>query len=363
MKNLGTNSLKLLLVGTLPPPHHGQSIAFKAAYDSCFCIKKNVSTSFRGKLGLIKAFWYFIEIPIQLLIFRPNKVYFLCSRSPIGGFRDVYLILLCKLFSIPLFNHLHGSDFKLYVNSLPSIYRKLVVYCFNHVSKHAVLVSGMESVFDVLDNPKVFTIPNFFHEEVRPSKFQKSRSETLKILYLSSIITSKGIFFLIDSIKSLTKNGIKVELKVAGGFISDPNVSDKDCSNEFYKAMKYQENITYLGVLNSEEKCKVLIWADILALPSFYPSEAVPLAIIEAMAAGCAIITTKYRYLPNIVIDTENGFLVKAMNSEKITEKLTYLAFNRDDLLNIQLHNFNIAPKLYSIDKYQKNIREFLGVE
>mgnify|MGYP000415713594 CR=1 FL=1 len=113
---------KILLIGTLPPPYQGQPIAFASAffvlnkYYTC----KVLTTSFKSEFfihSIYKFFRYFFLLPIYLIFFRPEKIYFLCSRTLIGGFRDVYLLIIVYLTNIKIYNHLHGSDFNIYINN------------------------------------------------------------------------------------------------------------------------------------------------------------------------------------------------------------------------------------------------------
>ena len=94
--------MKILTVGSLPPPINGQSLAFYTAVKSLRLkyIVRNVQTTFRGK-GIASLFFlpimYILKLIYCRLIFRPNAIYFVCSRTVTGSLRDVFLLLLFRM--------------------------------------------------------------------------------------------------------------------------------------------------------------------------------------------------------------------------------------------------------------------------
>ena len=121
--------------------------------------------------------------------------------------------------------------------------------------------------------------------------------------------------------------------------------------------------IDYVGIVDSNEKYKLLASHHILALPSYYRSEAIPLCIIEAMRMGCCIITTHYKYLPYLVKDKENGFLVDIKSSSSLTFVIDKYCFDCDRMKKISDINKSVARRLYSEDSYQRNIVNYVMKE
>ncbi|WOG25815.1 glycosyltransferase family 4 protein [Endozoicomonas sp. 8E] len=359
---------KILIVGSLPPPYHGQSICLDStlkALSDQHC--KTVNTSFRNTSvvkSCLNAVEYFLKLPIVIILFKPDIVYFTCSRTKIGFSRDLYLLFLCFFSKAKVYNHLHGSDFKEFYRPLNACFKSLLRAAYSRVNKHAVLVDEMkEQLNDIKGNATVSVIHNFYKDH--PSIFEAKRgkaSNSLKILYLSSIVKSKGVFELIDAVKYLNDKGANLTLTIAGGFLGDQEYSGKEIEDKLRSDIKGFDYINYVGVVGSEEKYNLLSQADVFSLPSYYRSEAVPLSIIEAMRMGCLILTTKYKYLPSIVKDGVNGYLVETRSVIGIAEKLEFIISNMDVLNNISSCNSSEAIDRYSEKKYQANVRSFLGV-
>jgi glycosyltransferase involved in cell wall biosynthesis len=64
----------------------------------------------------------------------------------------------------------------------------------------------------------------------------------------------------------------------------------------------------------------LLAAADILAMPSLW--EGLPLAILEAMLAGTAIVASEASGIPEAIVSGEHGLLTPAGDSEALAEAL-----------------------------------------
>jgi glycosyltransferase involved in cell wall biosynthesis len=69
--------------------------------------------------------------------------------------------------------------------------------------------------------------------------------------------------------------------------------------------------------------------SDIFCLPSYY-REGLPLALVEACAAGCAIVTTDMPGCREVVIDGVNGRLVPPRDVVALTDALRHLLCDPD---------------------------------
>ena len=60
-------------------------------------------------------------------------------------------------------------------------------------------------------------------------------------------------------------------------------------------------------------------------------SEGGPLTVLEAMAAGCAIVTTKVGVVPEVLTDDETACFIPPQSSKAIAAKLQWLMANETD--------------------------------
>lgn len=359
---------RILLIGTLPPPLHGQSIAFGAAFDAlCTDNKcKVVQTTFKSKnklLSIVKFLKYLLLIPYRMFVFKPGFVYFLCSRSLVGGGRDLYLLFFCLFSKAVVVNHLHGADFTEYFESLPLLYKKIVKLLYRRVNKHIVLIEGMQEQLSCVASKEKITIVNNFYQE--SSSIDKnigvnSLEGSLKVFFLSSVTTSKGIFELIEAVKKLNKLEVSIELTIAGGIVGDAYRDFDATRDKFQMMISSCQFISYVGVVNKDKKYYYLGLNDILILPSYF--EAVPLCIIEGMRMGCCIITSNYKYLPSLVKNNVNGFLIEPKSVDAIMDSLFMISQNRSLLPQITETNVKYAIKEFSESNYRNNILRLFEV-
>jgi len=360
---------RYLFVGSLPPPYHGQAIAFKEAVDVIKGDKKVVHTSFRGENLLHSLFLsliYYFDILRIRFFYRPDVVYFLCSRSRIGLLRDVWLLLLFYFSNARVINHLHGSDFADLINGLPAIVKSIAIKLYERVNEHAVLIEPMIEQLKCINSEKKATIiHNFYGKEADDYIIARevNYERPLTVLYLSSILPSKGIFELIEAVKQVSNSGCTIRLHVAGGFLADKSLSLEAVTQKFYEAIAGCEAfIVFEGVVTGEKKYQLLSKADVFVLPSYYKSEAVPLSIIEAMRMGCYIITTDFRYLPSLVVSGINGRLVEQESVDSLVDALRAIDSNRVELADVSSFNISHAEMNYSESLYKTNIKNFLLV-
>ena len=104
--------------------------------------------------------------------------------------------------------------------------------------------------------------------------------------------------------------------------------------------------------------------AHVLILTS--TTEGFPLVIMEAMAHGCAILSTSVGDIPYHVKDGENGFLFSKTEDEKsiineAKEKITWLRDHRAELKRIEETNINYAKHNFGIERFNKNYQDLFS--
>ena len=88
--------------------------------------------------------------------------------------------------------------------------------------------------------------------------------------------------------------------------------------------MGLQEKIIFLGF--RKDIASILKVSDLFVLPSL--NEGTPMALLEAMASGKAIVSAEVGGVPELITNGENGILVKPMDSEGLEKAILYLLKN-----------------------------------
>ncbi len=357
-------SLNILLVGPVLPPIHGQSLAFTRFFESIDSSSKLIiDTNMEELSGFAKLFGTLktLYLILYTLLFKKvDIVYFTCSRSLMGSVKDILLINLASFKNIKIINHLHGSDFYDFVHGSSPLYKKILLKSYEKVETSIVLLNSMKQQFKDFPVMNIEVVSNFYDKELEVELIKKDNT-VVNIVYLSNIIKSKGVLELVDAFNELSSLHDNIYLNIAGGFMSDEYLSSKEIKQRFLEKISQNSKIKYLGKVFGGEKVKLLQSSDIFVLPSYYKSEAFPISIIEAMVCSNAIVTTNYKYLPEVV-NAENGLLVEVKSVESLRNAIVRLLHNPDILKAMQIHNKKEAQKKYSLNQYIDTLHGILNI-
>ncbi len=111
-------------------------------------------------------------------------------------------------------------------------------------------------------------------------------------------------------------------------------------------------NLEFVGKLNYEEMKSEFLNADCFVLPSF--SEGMAGVVVEALAAGCPVITTKASGIDGL-LDGINGFVVPEGNAEEVARRIEILYENREVRTEISKQALNLS-KSYTMDSWQQRL-------
>lgn len=356
---------KILLVGPILPPIHGQSLAFTRLCESIEPSRKTVvNTNIENTNSIKKLLFSFrtlARIAANTIFNRYDVVYFTCSRSFLGSVKDILLINLAKMKKTKVINHLHGSDFYDFFHHTPLWYQKVLRDSYEKVDISIVLLPKMKEQFKDFKKMKIEVVPNFYDKELGDTPVQKDTSQ-ITMLYLSNIMKSKGIFELLEAFELLSKKYQNISLNIAGDFFDDEHMKRDEIKEKFEQKISQNHQIHYHGKVFGEGKSKLLQESDIFILPSYYRSEAFPISIIEAMSSANAIIATDYKYLPEVV-GKENGILAAPKSVDDLISAIAYLLNHETELREIQRYNQLEAQHKYGLEQYIEKLHHIIEEE
>lgn len=235
-----------------------------------------------GWLAIAKTLFMSLHLFISVIFGKTTSVYIVCSRSTAGFFRD-FIPLLCSKIGARVLVHVHGTDFLdlLQNRHVSTIARWSYSSCDIIVpSKHLV------DLLASFDFKKLVCCENFSDfPEVGASCDVPFSNDELTVLWNSNIMSSKGFVELVEAARAFRKDGGAIKLVVLGQPLGDVERSKSDMQ-EFLHTLGHEEWVELKGLTRRENVYKYVCESDVVALPSNYPSECQPLAVIEAMLAG-----------------------------------------------------------------------------
>lgn len=142
---------------------------------------------------------------------------------------------------------------------------------------------------------KSFVIKNATHAF---DTVEKQKDNKIKLLYTST--PWRGLAVLIKSIEILNKTREDFEVDIYSStkiYGSKFDENEKDKFEVLFDKCKNTPNVNYLGYADNDSVRAAVQKAHIYAYPSIF-EETSCLAVIEAMSAGCHVVTTNYGALP-----------------------------------------------------------------
>ncbi|UXK09898.1 glycosyltransferase family 4 protein [Shewanella putrefaciens] len=160
-------------------------------------------------------------------------------------------------------------------------------------------------------------IPNFTRISKENIKKRKE-DEKINIVFARRFVTRRGIDIFLPAISKVMKQRKNVHVTFAGGGgrIKEVEYFCQQHPNASISSYTYNESIDFHSKF------------DISVVPSV-GSEGTSLSLLEAMSAGCAIISTNVGGLTNIVIDNYNGLLINP-NVDELYFAIINLVDNED---------------------------------
>lgn len=336
-----------LLIGILPPPINGQSIAFqlltKELGGEILTLRSKRHEDFGGKFLKMFAFLGLIFRLIFKLISKKYHVYHTPSQSQEGFFRDFPIVFLSKLLGSKVVVHIHGGNYDGFYESQSKFFRYLIRKMLMMTDNIIVLSDNLKKMLDFEPKlgSKIKVVPNGLPFEMNNNVSEKkqlptNKQESINLIYLSNLIESKGYLDVLEATEILVNRfGYNIKTDFCGEFIQYDDaqrfkklVDAKAYFFDFIESENLRQNVYYQGVIEDKAKRELLQKAHFFVLPTHYKNEGQPISIIEAMANRCVVLTTNYRGISEMIEHKESGIFVDFNNPENIVEQIHSLVQN-----------------------------------
>ena len=296
---------------------------------------KTKSVSKSGSFSLMRctvSLYSVLEVYVKLIFV--SDFYSTMATSKFGFVRDLLTVSMAKLLRKNVILHLHGGGFEEFYQNSSKVLKCLIRFNLKNTDKIIVLGELLKEQFYCVGpfvKKKLVVVPNGLTLGVaEPERHVKSfkKGETIRLLYLSSFMPSKGYVEVIRSLEELNGKDTSKQyhLDLCGSFVDAITEESSELSNEqelleYIQVNGLSECIHYHGLVTGRQKENLLEKAHIFLLPTYYPWEGQPLSIIEAMAYSTPVISCQHKGIPEMLEDGTNGYFVKPQNARDIAEK------------------------------------------
>ena len=173
----------------------------------------------------------------------------------------------------------------------------------------------------------------------------------VKLLFLSNLIPSKGVYVLLDACKVLKERGMLFTCDFVGG---ETKEIDRAAFEMAVKERGLEGIACYQGPKYGEEKQRCFAQTDIFVFPTFYNNECSPLVLMEAMQYRLPLVSTNEGGIPDIVVDGENGFVCERQDVNSLVAALERLI--KDSALRTRMGEKGYARyrELYTLEAFEE---------
>jgi glycosyltransferase involved in cell wall biosynthesis len=177
------------------------------------------------------------------------------------------------------------------------------------------------------------------------------------VLMVAAMRPEKAHEALLHAVARLKEDGRRVLAVLAG------DGERRGALEELADSLGLRADVEFLGV--RRDVARLLHAADAVVLPSQAVVETLPLAVLEAMAAGTPVIASAVGSVPDVVKDGQTGFLIPPADAASLADRIGYILDDtaRTNRICVRAHDWVAAR--YSIQgttaRYQNLFEEVMA--
>jgi glycosyltransferase involved in cell wall biosynthesis len=248
------------------------------------------------------------------LAFTGFDAYYPISQNRIGLVRDAILLVPFRLARRSVTLHLHGSALDAVLSREPAWLTWLLRLVISRRRARGIVLSGsfVHCLIPLVRPGRIGVVANTVVETPLDSGARQRTTAPLRVLYLGTLMRSKGYRELIEAVRILADQGVPIGLELAGEPLAHSDT-------EWIANLEACEAVKLRGPLGPKAKWDALRDAHVLVVPSTAP-EGQPLALLEGMAAGCAVIGTDRGGIAEMIGSA--GITLPALEGDRLVEAL-----------------------------------------
>ncbi len=170
------------------------------------------------------------------------------------------------------------------------------------------------------------------------------RDEGVTLLFLGTLESFKGVFELLEAVERLRSDPAVPPLELV---IGGRGRAERDL-RRIVEQRALGSVVHFAGLLSGQEKLEAFRRADVFVLPSH--TEGLPNAMIEAMAAGLAVVVTPVGSIPDVIVDGENGILVPPKDPTALADGLARVVCSKELRTRVGREAHRVAAARFSME-------------
>ena len=239
--------------------------------------------SSRGSGHIALSFFYMLGFCMKMLMARLRgqcDVVHINLSSFGSTYRKIVIAAFTQLLGIPYILHLHGSEYQSFWRDDHRFISRRIRHMFENAA-HVIVLGSMWCNFVAARAPaaseRIVIVPN---AAPIPNLERVGGGERIHILFLGRLGQRKGVPDLCAALHELTDH--------SGWRATIAGDGDVEATRKKLSEYGLGARVALPGWVGPNEVASLIASADILVLPSY--NENLPVSVIEAMAAGLAVL-------------------------------------------------------------------------
>lgn len=280
----------------------------------------------------------------RLLINRDMKLHLNMGQTPFSLIRDAMSLVAAASFggTWRIAVSLHGSNFMQWPE------RAFVARCFRVLLNKASIVTVLserqrQRLIGLGVRSRIVVVLNTSNAPVAEDHDLRTRhcgSGEIHVLHLSSLIDTKGFVVFMEALDLMARTwGAPLRATLCGQYVGSQfatsrfaSESESNCWIEDMIAKINQSEmvkVAWVKGATGAQKWALYKAAHIFVFPSVYSVEAQPIVLLEAMATGVAIITSRAGEIESM-LSTQECERIDSVDAESVARSIAFLASSAD---------------------------------
>jgi glycosyltransferase involved in cell wall biosynthesis len=354
----------IVMVAQTPPPHHGQAVmtqVLKEALDGDFELY-HVRMAFSGTIAenkrlqalkILKLLGVLVRAMVLLLRHRGAVLYY----PPAPGhwvpiLRDWILLAACRPFAARTVFHFHARGLGAFLDRHPL----LPSFPWSQPDIAIVLGPSARSDAECIGAHRIEEIPYGLDVPVREPPRDSSSDPV--ILFVGLHGEGKGLFDLLETARVLMDRGCSFRIRTAGEW-------ESEAVRERFEARRAEidlaDRVETLGHLPREKLWDAYAEADIFFFPTKFAHETFGVVLIEAMAFGLPVVSSRWPGPIDVVRDGATGILCEAGDIQAYADALQELVERPDRRAVLGAEGKILYKERYTGQQYHMRVKEFFA--
>jgi len=301
-----------------------------------------------GRLGKI---WRLLTGPFSFfycsITKKPDIILLNTSLVPKAFWRDLINLFIAKMLGIPTVYQVHGGELPERFLGTSRVARWFVGACMTLPNAIVLLAEVERQSYRRIKGIKLISvIPNAIdlsaYSHIKPKDF---KADILQLGYIGRLADDKGIRESLLALCLLKESGdLSCRYSIAG---AGPAENDL---RELASKLKLNNDVCFLPPVFDNEKIKFWENTDIFLFPTTH-REGLPYTILESLASGTPVITSRVGGIPDIVTDDIHGKFVDPYDVEDIADAIKQLTTDREKLRQMSLRAIERAHENYTVSR------------